>query len=176
MDLWYDLTTFIHLAFVGGSNAGYVVTVVLYSMFVPLDMFNLFIRTGYCLEDIPARSHLFNLIFEVPMLLFNIYVMATCAPLLHCMVVCLRPACLCAALGFDIRQGDREPRMRCVHEAVNTACQKASDLSGKGQAWQGLCRLAGSSRAKTRSVVTSPSPPPRAPSAPPFCSGSSSRR
>lgn len=88
IDLWYDLTNFIHLAFVGGSNAGYVVTVVLYSMFVPLDMFNLFIRTGYCLEDIPARSHLFNLIFEVPMLLFNIYVMATCAP---------GPCCTCTA-------------------------------------------------------------------------------
>ena len=81
MDLWYDLTTFIHLAFVGSKNSGYVLTVVLYSLFVPLDNTNLFIRTGYCLEDIPERSHLFNLIFEIPMLLFNIYVLTQCVPL-----------------------------------------------------------------------------------------------
>jgi hypothetical protein len=79
MDLWYDLTNFIHLAFVGGNNAGYYITVVLYSMFVPLDMFNLFIRTGYCLEDIPARSHLLNFMFEILMMFFNIYVLITCA-------------------------------------------------------------------------------------------------
>jgi hypothetical protein len=82
MDLWYDLTNFIHLAFVGGGNSGYVATVILFSMFCPLDMFNLFIRTGYCLEDIPERSHLFNFIFEIPMLLFNVYVLQTCAPCL----------------------------------------------------------------------------------------------
>lgn len=79
MDLWYDMTNFIHLAFVGGNNFGYYITVVLYSIFEPLDMFNLFIRTGYCLEDIPARSHLFNFMFEIPMMLFNIYVLLTCA-------------------------------------------------------------------------------------------------
>jgi hypothetical protein len=79
MDLWYDLTTFIHLAFVGSKNGSYVVTVVLYSLFEPLDITNLFIRTGYCLEDIPEHSHLFNLMFEFFMLMFNVYVLTTCA-------------------------------------------------------------------------------------------------
>jgi hypothetical protein len=91
MDLWYDMTTAIHVAFTGHGSPGFVATMILYSIVGPLDMFNLFIRTGYCLEDIPARSHLLNLTFEVPMLLFNIYVLKTCAlsyQLLWCVMYC----------------------------------------------------------------------------------------
>lgn len=93
MDLWYDFTNFLHLAFVGSDNSGYIFTVVVFSCFVPLDMLNLFIRTGYCLEDIPARSHLYNLVFEVPMLSFNIFVLITCAP-----PVCIAPGAAIAEL------------------------------------------------------------------------------
>ena len=149
MDLWYDLTNFIHLAFVGGQNSGYVATVVLFSMFVPLDMFNLFIRTGYSLEDIPARSHLLNMLFEIPMLFFNVYVLLTCAPPAAVWRVCPDALVhlLCAWCMRSVCSSCRLMRVRSCHRGADALLQCVRSCAPRALA---ICGQGPSSSASAR--------------------------
>lgn len=73
MDLWSDLTVALDLAFGKNTKLGLVSALFFFCITSPVDFANLCMRISYALEDLPDRSHLLNIIFEIPMLAFNLF-------------------------------------------------------------------------------------------------------
>jgi hypothetical protein len=80
MDLWSDLSVALDLALGDNTKVGLFSACFFFAVASPLDFMNLCMRTSYSLEDLPDRSHLFNVIFETPMLAFNLYLVLGCGP------------------------------------------------------------------------------------------------
>lgn len=80
MDLWSDLTVALGLAFDSETRLGVAAALFFFCVASPVDFANLCIRTSFALEDAPQRTHLMNIIFETPMLAFNLYLVLGCAP------------------------------------------------------------------------------------------------
>lgn len=80
MDLWSDLTVALGLAFDSKTRLGVAAALFFFCVASPVDFANLCIRTSFALEDAPQRTHLMNIIFETPMLAFNLYLVLGCAP------------------------------------------------------------------------------------------------
>lgn len=78
MDLWSDLTVALGLAFDSDTRLGLVAALFFFCIASPVDFANLCIRTSFALEDMPDRTHLMNIIFETPMLIFNLYLVLGC--------------------------------------------------------------------------------------------------
>lgn len=81
MDLWSDLTVALDLAFGRTTTLGLLSALFFFCVASPVDFANLCMRIGYSLEDLPDRSHLLNIIFEIPMLAFNLFLAFGCVPM-----------------------------------------------------------------------------------------------
>jgi hypothetical protein len=95
MDLWSDLTVALDLAVGGKGPLALLSALFFFCLTSPMDFANLCMRMGYALEDLPDRSHFLNIIFEIPMLFFNIYLvlgyvhLRTICCAAHSLMVCL---------------------------------------------------------------------------------------
>jgi hypothetical protein len=79
MDLWSDLTVAVDLAFGKNTKLGLLSALFFFCIASPVDLANLCMRISYPLEDLPDRSHFLNIIFEIPMLAFNLFLVLGCA-------------------------------------------------------------------------------------------------
>ncbi|NJR41742.1 MAG: hypothetical protein HC767_02805 [Akkermansiaceae bacterium] len=73
MDMWSDLTVALDLVFGKNTKLGLASALFFFCFASPVDYANLCMRISYSLEDLPDRSHLLNILFEIPMLAFNLF-------------------------------------------------------------------------------------------------------